>query len=136
LQLENRGNLEEWEVKLRQNRYDMLRESGLIVNQISDALSAMEAARRRAEYHHEALLDLQHLVQAERERLRLGASDLLTVNLREQMAAEEEIELIEAVADHRKALADYKHAIGQWSIPGFDQSWLNAIEKEFTWNPS
>ncbi len=53
------------------------------------------------------------LAEAERERLREGASDLVVLNLRELAAAEAANQVIDAHADFERARADFLVATGR-----------------------
>lgn len=80
--------------------------------EVRDAASALAAATAR---HDQALRARElalGLERAEREALELGQSTLLVVNLREQAAAEAMLLVIDAAADHQRALADWRAALG------------------------
>lgn len=83
-----------------------------IAVEVRDAASALEAAAVRHEEARRARELARGLERAEREALALGQSTLLVVNLREQAAAEATLLVIDAAADHQRALADWRAALG------------------------
>jgi hypothetical protein len=54
----------------------------------------------------------ERLEQAERLQLEAGESDLFRVNLREQQSALAAAGLVDVLAEHFKALADYRAVLG------------------------
>jgi cobalt-zinc-cadmium efflux system outer membrane protein len=83
-----------------------------IAVEVRDAASALAAATARHEEASRARGLAQGLERAEREALALGQSTLLVVNLREQAAAEATLLVIDAAAEHQRALADWRAALG------------------------
>ncbi|MEI8257721.1 MAG: TolC family protein, partial [Deltaproteobacteria bacterium] len=79
-----------------------------ITADVSDALSAMDAARERTDIARRELSLARDLAGAERQRFDLGESTLLMVNLREQAAAEAAVREIDALADHHRAAANLR----------------------------
>jgi cobalt-zinc-cadmium efflux system outer membrane protein len=79
-----------------------------IAMQVRDAHSAIRAAEEQLQVATDEVRVSHRVEQAERERLRLGASTLLLVNLREQAAAEAEFRAVDAAAAVQRALADYR----------------------------
>lgn len=80
--------------------------------EVQDTFSALE---RAYEFYQQAgkRVDLARFVaRAERERLRIGQSDVLRVTLREQAAFDAEVVEIGAQFDYFRALADFRAAVG------------------------
>lgn len=71
------------------------------------------AAHRRAEIATRQAGLAERLAEAERQRLGLGDSTVLIVNLREEAAADAAASAIDAVADYRRAHARYRVATGR-----------------------
>lgn len=83
-----------------------------ILADVRDALSAMRAARERVGVTRREVTLARELERAERQKLELGDSTLLFVNLREQQATEAALREIDALADFHKAHAAYLYATG------------------------
>ena len=81
-----------------------------IETEIRDAASALRAAHHRALLAKEEVTVALDLADAERERFRLGDSNLFTVNLREQAAVDAELRDVGAVNDYLRALTLYEQA--------------------------
>ena len=79
-----------------------------ITAQVRDIHSALSAARQSLAVARRELVVAKRVEGAERQRLMLGASSLLTVNLREQAAAEAEFRAAAAAATLHRALASYR----------------------------
>lgn len=83
-----------------------------IATEIRDAQNAISLARER---HHTASKEerlAEDLRSAEDKKYRLGESNLLFVNLREQFVAEASIRVIEAFADFSAAIVELNAALG------------------------
>ncbi len=81
-----------------------------IAAEVRDAASAITAAWeqiQRARLNSQLALELQ---EAEAERLRRGAADLLSLQIREQAAFDARTTEVEAVAEYFRAVADYQAA--------------------------
>lgn len=83
-----------------------------ILNEIADALSALERAHDLKIKALENLRLAEKMVKAETELFELGKSDLFRVNIRELQYVEARFILIDAVAESLRALADYLAALG------------------------
>jgi len=70
-----------------------------IRQEVESALNSYRAACARVEIAHNALLAAHRLEEAEREKLAAGGSDLLSVNLREERAAQSAETWASAVAE-------------------------------------
>lgn len=80
--------------------------------EIRSAYAEMSAAHRRSEIAARQASLAERLAQAERDRLLLGDSTILFVNLREEAAADAAAAAIDAAADFRKSRARYHVATG------------------------
>lgn len=78
--------------------------------EVRDAASAVRAGHNRALLAKDEVRLSLDLADAERERFRLGDSNLFTVNLREQAAADAEFREVGAVNDYLRALTVYEQA--------------------------
>ena len=78
-----------------------------VLMQVRDAYSALKAAKESLEIARRELTVAHRVEEAERERFRLGASTLLSVNLREQAAAEAKVRAVDSAAGLKRAMADY-----------------------------
>lgn len=101
---EVRGQLSqaEWRLSFARDRIDAE------VRSVYVALTAALEQTQRADLNVQLALELQ---AAEEERFRVGASDLLALQLREQAAFDAQSKAIQAYADFFIALADYQAAI-------------------------
>ncbi len=99
-----------------------------ISNELRDALSYLNTTAERVRAAREARNRLKQLAEGEETRFEFGGSSLFMVNSREMAAAEAENKVIEALADHQKALIKYRYAIGEWSIPNFNDSWYQLVQ--------
>lgn len=81
-----------------------------VTAEVRDAASAVRAAHERGILAHEEVVVALDLADAERERFRLGDSNLFTVNLREQAAVDAELREVAAVNDYLRALTLYEQA--------------------------
>lgn len=80
------------------------------VAEIRNAVVAMETAAERARLADRELDVARSLAEAELARFRLGESNLLLVNLREQASLEAALRHVDALADAHKAVAAYRAA--------------------------
>ncbi len=83
-----------------------------VVAEVRDSASALRQTWLRLEQVRENVRLAGLLEEAERLRLREGQSDLLRVNLREQQTASAASMLVDVVAEHFRALADYRASLG------------------------
>ena len=82
-----------------------------IVNEVENAQVALRAASERLDRYKRATDLANQMGQAERRKFAAGDSDLLSVNLREQQAAEAATAEIQAAWDYFQALAAYRAAL-------------------------
>ena len=115
LQRKSRGELLEAQGKAdRLVLTQLFREQQVIVD-VDNALSAVERAKQRIDASLQSLQLARTLEEGERFRFSLGATSVLFVNLRERLAVDSENQYIRALADHQKALAQYRWAVGTWA---------------------
>lgn len=79
---------------------------------VADARSAVDAAFERVRIARQELALAQTLERAEQARFDAGDSTILVVNMREQATAESRVREIDALADHGRALAQFRAATG------------------------
>lgn len=106
-----RGKVEETEAKLSQARQELAFVREKVSADVRKAWTDLDAARRqvdRAELNVELAVTLR---DAEQERFRLGSSDLLALQIREQSAFDAQSKQVETYLDFFTALADYRAAI-------------------------
>jgi outer membrane protein, heavy metal efflux system len=84
-----------------------------IVADVRDILSLLQVAASRLNLARGEVELAKQLEQGEREIFRLGQSNILTVNLREQATADAAIREIEAIADYQIASTQLKAVIGE-----------------------
>jgi cobalt-zinc-cadmium efflux system outer membrane protein len=84
-----------------------------VVAEVRDAVSAVEAARQRAELALSEAKVAERLEALERKRFESGDSTLLIVNLREQATLEARVRAVESLADYHKAKASLRAAEGR-----------------------
>jgi outer membrane protein TolC len=80
--------------------------------EVRTAHADMRAAHERAVIAAKQAKLAEEIAAAERQRLALGDSNILVVNLREEAAADAAAAAVDALADHRKARARYHVATG------------------------
>lgn len=83
---------------------------------VRDAVSALEAARERVGAARREAAVAREVAELERQRLALGDSTLLVLNLREVSAAEAGLREVDALAEWQRAAAAYRFAVG--AAPG------------------
>ncbi len=85
-----------------------------IAMDIANARSAVIRAEERLHVLENGFELSKKLEEGERTRFKLGATNLLVVNLRERSVLEANESWIFGMADYQKALALYQWAIGKW----------------------
>jgi outer membrane protein, heavy metal efflux system len=107
-----RGKRDAAEAKLQttESKADYARDK--VVYEVRDAYSAERAATERVQAARSAAILAEQLARGERTRLELGATTLLFVNLREQQAADAEVNVIDAMAEWNLAHARARAAMG------------------------
>lgn len=88
-----------------------------VLNEISDALSALQAAFDQLEQTSTNVGLARELVAAEQASFELGRSDLLRINLREIQLAEAEVADLEARLAFHQAAANYRAALALDALP-------------------
>jgi outer membrane protein, heavy metal efflux system len=89
-----------------------------ITAQVRAAAVSLDVSRQEVTLVERELEIARRVEEAERERLALGDSTLLLVNLREQASADAEKRLIDARAAYQGAYAAYQAAAGQGAAGG------------------
>jgi outer membrane protein TolC len=107
------------QTKISQNKLDLINTQAEITNEIRDALSYIQTTKDRVEQSRLAVEKLKELLEGERTKYQYGNSTLLLLNIRESAYADSKNKLYEALGEHQKALAQYRYAIGEWSIENF-----------------
>jgi outer membrane protein TolC len=114
---EARGKVQEVEGKLFQARQKLVFARDKVVAEVQAFHVTLEAALERSDLaatNVELALELQ---AAEQERFRVGASDLLALQIREQAAFDAQKKAVEALLDFYTAVADYRAAIAEGLAP-------------------
>ena len=83
-----------------------------VVLDVQNARVSLRVSEERARLAASELEVAKNLASAEWTRFTLGESTVLLVNLREQSSAEADLRHIDALADYRRALANYSFALG------------------------
>lgn len=112
----DRGRLEKAQADLRALEWDSEWVRDQIAADVRDAISRLEAAERSLDLTRRSAEVSRQVADGERTRFELGATTLLTVNLREEAAADAETALIDAKADVVAALASLRTARGVWPL--------------------
>ncbi len=105
-----RGRLARAEAELRELELRERRIADQIEVEIDNILATLNAAIRLSSLATEEVQQANTMVQAERNRFRLGAGDFFLVNLREEAAADAQIRAIRAELSGRLAAASYNAA--------------------------
>jgi outer membrane protein TolC len=87
-----------------------------IVNEVTDARSAVRAAFEQIESTKKNVALARELVAAEQRAFDLGRSDLLRIQLREVQLADAEAMALDAMLAYRRARADLRAALGHDAI--------------------
>ncbi len=117
--LKARSEILKAQTKLQKLNLNSSERNGQIKTEIENALSYMETSYQRVIKAQETLEKLKALESGEQTRFQYGNSNLFFLNARESAATDSENKLIDALADHQKAVANYNYAIGKWSVPDF-----------------
>ncbi len=84
-----------------------------IIADIRNAAVTVENTKKRAILAQKEFVLAKRLEEAERNRYIVGEGTLLIVNIREQTTGEAAIREVDALADHHRAIANYKAAIAE-----------------------
>ena len=114
LQRGARGDLLQMEGKAQRMKFLQQYRLQQVALDIDNAQSAITRTQERIQVSEQSLRLAKELEKGERTRFKLGATDLVFVNLRERSVVHAAEELINALADYQKALALYQWAIGGW----------------------
>lgn len=106
-QNEARGRINEIESKIVKLQTDLRFAREKIIADVNDSYSALYAVSQTLRQTRRNVELAQRLEEAEREKFRAGASDLLLVQLREQATYQARIQEIEALLSYYIASADY-----------------------------
>ncbi len=107
-----RGKRDASDAKLRAGEQKAAFANDKVRAEVRDAWSQLHAARQRVEVAYEAAKAASLVAAGERERFELGASSVLFVNLREQVAADSDMAVIDARAEAQYAHARLQLAMG------------------------
>ena len=107
---EARGRLQRAEAELRAARLQQQRVEDQITVELSNILVNLSAALRLAELATREVDQAEIMVDAERRRFSLGASDFFLVNVREERAADARIKAVRAELNGRLARTSYSAA--------------------------
>lgn len=88
-----------------------------IVTDVQGAYASLVATYEAVKQTITAVELAEELAERERRNFEKGLSDLLTVTLREQFAAESALKQVEALKQHYQALAKYRAALAQDQAP-------------------
>lgn len=106
------GDRRSLEGKIRKLRRETSFARDLVVTDVQDAESALTQSWERLAQARENETLAVRLEEAERLQLEAGQSDLFRVNLREQQTAAAAAAVVDVLAEHFKALADYRAVLG------------------------
>ncbi|MEM6412811.1 MAG: TolC family protein [Pseudomonadota bacterium] len=105
-----RGRLQRAEAELRAAQLRERRTEDQITVELGNILANLDAALRLAELATGEVSQAEKMVDAERQRFNLGASDFFLVNVREERAADARIRATRAELNGRLAEASYNAA--------------------------
>lgn len=109
---EAEGKLRMIEAKLAELNQKMRMASDTITAEVQAAYAAVIAEYEQIALNREAVAIAENLADIERRKLEVGESDLLSVILREQYAAETAVYEVDALLRYFKARADYRATLG------------------------
>jgi outer membrane protein TolC len=107
---EAKGRLETFNAQISRLEQEQTFARDRITADVRDSLSALFAAYYALAQSHRNVDLAQKLQDAESERLKQGASDLLALQIREQATFDAKVLEIEAMADYFRAEANYRAA--------------------------
>ncbi len=114
--LQNRdagGKLEQVEAKAGQARQKLAFATDKVVAEVRDSWVALQAASNQTERAGLNVTLARQMRDVEAEQFRLGASDLLALQIREAAAFDAEKKAVEAFLEFYTALADYRAAVAE-----------------------
>lgn len=107
---EAKGRLESFNVQISRLEQEQTFARDRITADVRDSLSALFAAYYALAQSHRNVDLAQQLQDAENEKLKQGASDLLALQIREQATFDAKVLEVEALADYFRAEANYRAA--------------------------
>ncbi len=108
-----RGKMTAVEGKLGQLAAKRRMTADKIATDVQAVYAALVAAYQQIERAHESAQLADRLAEIERRKFELGESDLLSVNLREQQAAEAQSTQVDALYEYFTARADYRATLAR-----------------------
>ena len=108
-----RGKMTAVEGKLGQVAAKRRMTADKIATDVQAVYAALLAAYQQIERAHESAELADRLAEIERRRFELGESELLSVNLREQQAAEAQTTEVDALYEYLTARADYRATLAR-----------------------
>lgn len=112
------GRLQVAQSQLRRLQADEQFASDRIAAEVRDAFSALSAATGQIAQAQRNVVLAVMLEDAERLRFRQGASDLLTLQIREQATFDARLGEVDAFSDYFRAMANYRAATGNITREG------------------
>ncbi len=106
------GDRRSLEARIAKLRRETSFERDLVVTDVQDAESALTQSWQRLAQARANVELAERLEEAERLQLAAGESDLFRVNLREQQTAAAAAAVVDVLAEHFKALAEYRAVLG------------------------
>jgi len=106
-----RGQIRAAQAEIDQITAELRYAQDSVVADVQDAMSALLAARDRAEQSRQGAIVARQVEQLERKKFELGNSTLLIVNLREQATFDARVLELEALSEFYKAIAEYRAAL-------------------------
>lgn len=125
----DRGRLEKAEADARALEHELSWLRDQVAVEVRDAISRLEAAERSLELTRRSAEVSRQVADGERTRFELGSTSLLTVNLREEAAADAEISLVDSQAEVIASLALLRTARGVWPLEAPEAGGLDWDEK-------
>lgn len=107
-----RGRIQAIQGELVQVQAQLQLQQDRVINELLDVYSDLERAYELVRQSRQAARLAVEMRQAEKEQFDAGKSNLIFLNLRELAEAEAEIQVVAALAQYQRALADYAAALG------------------------
>lgn len=112
-----RGKMQAAQGKIAQVSARLRLSEDKVVADVQAVYAALFAAYEQVDQMRQSVEFAEDLARRERRNLDLGASDLLTVALREQFAVEAASKLVDALLVYYLAQADYRAALAEDQLP-------------------
>ncbi len=122
---EGRGKVQKAQAKMRAAQYKLQKVEQQITLELENTLIDLNTAINLVKLSGNEVKQASRMVEAEREKFELGASDFFLINMREEKAANAKIRAIRSILNGRMAETKYNAATMNLDALGLDAQSLN-----------